>query len=424
MKEGIKMKRKNGFTLIELLAVIVILAIIALIATPIILGIVEDAKRDAFLRSVELVVSTTDLDMATKTFENEYTYTITDGVVSNLEIGIKNTEGMNGSIKYNKEGKEIYAIYNGKYCVKKTDGMEKAEISDYVEGECVIEFPIYANGQRVYFDVVKGTGCTMEEYASSYDSTALDYQNSLTGYNGVDKTGNQNSCLLFYAFNDEGGTTVNLLLDHNTIGTDYWTDADTDSNANGPITVLNDLKTATTSWNGTITPENYSVAQTGYGNYTIAYQTEGYKARLITAQEVAKITGADTKEGLLFDESTTSYDKWFYFDSLSSSVSSTCTSGDTSGCQYGWLYDRTSTSCKDWGCYNNADAGMTGWGYWTGTSAPGDSNYAWLVGDYGALDFDSLSTIGDSSGGRPVITVLKSKLSPGEAPIQPSTSSQ
>ena len=415
------MKRKNGFTLIELLAVIVILAIIALIATPIILGIVEDAKRDAFLRSVELVVSTTDLDMATKTFENEYTYTITDGVVSNLEIGIKNTEGMNGSIKYNKEGKEIYAIYNGKYCVKKTDGMEKAEISDYVEGECVIEFPIYANGQRVYFDVVKGTGCTMEEYASSYDSTALDYQNSLTGYNGVDKTGNQNSCLLFYAFNDEGGTTVNLLLDHNTIGTDYWTDADTDSNATGPITVLNDLKTATTSWNGTITPENYRVAQTGYGNYMIAYQTEGYKARLITAQEVAKITGADTKEGLLFDESTTSYSKRFYFDSLSSSESSTCKSGDTSGCQYGWLYDRTHTPCKNRGCYNNAD--VTTYGYCTGTSAPGTSSYAWFVDYFGGLGINGVDH-SNFLGARPVITVLKSKLSPGEAPIQPSTSSE
>ena len=43
------MKRKNGFTLIELLAVIVILAIIALIATPIILGIVDNARKDAFL---------------------------------------------------------------------------------------------------------------------------------------------------------------------------------------------------------------------------------------------------------------------------------------------------------------------------------------------------------------------------------------
>ena len=130
-------KNKNAFTLIELLAVIVILAVIALIATPIILGIVEDAKKDAFLRSVELVISTTDIDIASKTFEEEYTYTITDGNISNLELGIKNTDGMNGSIIYDMEGKEVYAIHNGVYCVKKTADMSKAEISDYVEGECL-----------------------------------------------------------------------------------------------------------------------------------------------------------------------------------------------------------------------------------------------------------------------------------------------
>ena len=49
--------RKNGFTLIELLAVIVILAIIALIATPIILGIINDAREKANERSVELYAS-------------------------------------------------------------------------------------------------------------------------------------------------------------------------------------------------------------------------------------------------------------------------------------------------------------------------------------------------------------------------------
>ncbi len=41
------MKSKNGFTLIELLAVIVILAIIALIATPIVLNIIEKARAGA-----------------------------------------------------------------------------------------------------------------------------------------------------------------------------------------------------------------------------------------------------------------------------------------------------------------------------------------------------------------------------------------
>ena len=45
---------KKGFTLIELLAVIVILAIIALIATPIILGIINDAREESNERSVEL----------------------------------------------------------------------------------------------------------------------------------------------------------------------------------------------------------------------------------------------------------------------------------------------------------------------------------------------------------------------------------
>ncbi len=38
---------KKGFTLIELLAVIVILAIIALITAPIILNVIEDARRDS-----------------------------------------------------------------------------------------------------------------------------------------------------------------------------------------------------------------------------------------------------------------------------------------------------------------------------------------------------------------------------------------
>ena len=41
------MKNKKGFTLIELLAVIVILAIIALIATPIILNMINDARKNA-----------------------------------------------------------------------------------------------------------------------------------------------------------------------------------------------------------------------------------------------------------------------------------------------------------------------------------------------------------------------------------------
>jgi len=74
-------KHKNAFTLIELLAVIVILAIIALIATPIILGIVEDAKKDAFVRSTELLVESTNIDVMNKITEEGYEYDVIDGKI-------------------------------------------------------------------------------------------------------------------------------------------------------------------------------------------------------------------------------------------------------------------------------------------------------------------------------------------------------
>ena len=46
------MRNKKGFTLIELLAVIIILAVIALIATPVVLNVIENSKKEAFKDSV------------------------------------------------------------------------------------------------------------------------------------------------------------------------------------------------------------------------------------------------------------------------------------------------------------------------------------------------------------------------------------
>ena len=48
---------KKGFTLIELLAVIIILAIVALIATPIVLNVVDDAKDSAAKSEASMIVS-------------------------------------------------------------------------------------------------------------------------------------------------------------------------------------------------------------------------------------------------------------------------------------------------------------------------------------------------------------------------------
>ena len=67
-----KSKKNNGFTLIELIAVLVIMAIIALIVTPLVMSIIRKArisadKRsvDAYGRSVELAIATHLLDTGT-----------------------------------------------------------------------------------------------------------------------------------------------------------------------------------------------------------------------------------------------------------------------------------------------------------------------------------------------------------------------
>ena len=370
------------------------------------------------------------MDIVNKVYEKEYRYNITNGQIPELDISAKNTEGMNGFIIYSDEFNERYAIHNDKYCVMRSYNMTKAKIFDYVEGNCET-LKDFNNGDRVYFDVSKGTGCTMEEYASSYDSTISDYQNSLTGYNGLNGTNGQNGCLLFYAFNDNGSETVDLLLDHNVVDQDNWTASGMSSNKNGPLTVLSDLMGATNLWKGTITPEDYVVKQivtgsdgteTIYGDYKIRYETNPsgfYKARLITANDIAKITGADIR--INWDESKSgklSYGSSYYFENLTENSAPACTdNNDATVCQYGWLYDRTSTTCENNGCYNNADARLTGYGYWTGTSALGHSNGVWLVSANGSL----LLAYGTSNDGgvRPVITVSKSKISHGLAPIVP-----
>ena len=163
----------------------------------------------------------------------------------------------------------------------------------------------------------------------------------------------------------------------------------------------------TKSWVGTKTPSNYTMDQTGQtsnANYTIDYSS--YKARLITAQEVATITDYSG-----WDEKVSANSKWYYFDSKTTTASDTCKSGksgDTSGCQYGWLYDRTHTNCTESGCLNNSDVEI--YGYWTSSSRAANSYGAWRVYGLGNVA-DNLVNDSSDYGVRPVIEVLKSKLS-------------
>ena len=88
---------KRGFTLIELLAVIVILAIIALIATPIVLSIINETKESALLRSADFYIKALENQIMLENMKeggnfNPNTCDIVDGVVTcegkeiNLEV--------------------------------------------------------------------------------------------------------------------------------------------------------------------------------------------------------------------------------------------------------------------------------------------------------------------------------------------------
>ena len=382
------MKKRNGFTLIELLAVIVILAIIAVIATPIIVGIIEDSRKAAFERSVEGIIHATDIDFGTQEVLSNEPYTISNGVLNKtLKTPIKNIDGFNGKIVYDEKGNSTYAIYNDKWCMKKTS--EGIIIEEYNSETCKIEIRVRQeitkkNGQPIYFDVVNGVDCT------NYHP-----DNSKTGYNGITTTTeNQTSCLKLYAFlYNEGDTEVNLLLDHNTTERTYWAGRDTANNANGPIDLLTNLKTDTSNWVGTLTPEDYIVSQTGRGNYTIDYDnlddSLDYKAMVINADEIAKITGAYEINN--WRETTADYDyDWYFFDSLSTQASYTCKHGDFTGCRYAWLTDDSY--------------------YWTSTSAYGNAGLTavWVV--YGtSITYDYVSN-GSGCGVRLVIEVPVSNL--------------
>ena len=69
------MKNKKGFTLIELLAVIVVLAVIALIATPIVMNTIKNVKKGAAERSVDRYIK----QIATTVATEKLTGNILDG---------------------------------------------------------------------------------------------------------------------------------------------------------------------------------------------------------------------------------------------------------------------------------------------------------------------------------------------------------
>ena len=138
------MRKEKGFTLIELLAVIVILAIIALIATPIVLNI---ARKGAFARSAEGVLKASKIYYASSLIEEvtpkEQEFTCDNKTCvteSNIKLDVDGSMG-EGNVKITSDGKISFELGNGTYCAEKEEDSDKITITEKKCGEIVINKP-------------------------------------------------------------------------------------------------------------------------------------------------------------------------------------------------------------------------------------------------------------------------------------------
>ncbi len=125
---------KKGFSLIELLAVITILAVIAIITMPVIFGVVENSRMNAFTNSVEEMknVAVMDYNEYARGGEVIYNYSDNNLVCSGCDAGTDleldftgDIEGGSGTITV-EDGEVIsLSIENSQF--KATDNNGKVE---------------------------------------------------------------------------------------------------------------------------------------------------------------------------------------------------------------------------------------------------------------------------------------------------------
>ena len=372
---------KKGFTLIELLAVIVILAVISLIATPMILGVIETSKESSakvsaygYIDAVETQVAINELD-ANKTNIEDGVYEVED---------LKNTYGLvvkgelptsNSWVKIEKGQVVDYSLKIGEYVVNYSESgattTKGEEITTKPDGSVVKQGPTKIEASET--DTHRGI--------VYLDPTNL--SNVCNAENSVSTTETKTGCMKWYIFNDDGNNYT-MILDHNTTARIRWND----NGSNVPYeesnlySVVQDLKT-TSGW--IVEP------------------------KLITAEEINTITGKT-------DFDSTSSNSWYYLDTVTQTKEIFT---ETKRSKYDWLYNNL-TLCKtdniDYGCsiedkniytgYGTAGEGNT-YAYWIATIV-GDTNgtNVWRVTRAGSLG--DYSSNNPNHGIRPVITISKS----------------
>ena len=404
---------KKGFTLIELLAVIVILAVIALIATPIILNIIEDSKKQSIISSAQLYVDGLQNRIASENMTREFnpsSCTVTNGNITCdsqvLDYTVDGQAPTSGTISFNNGVISGYQLYISGYTVTKS-----GSIVTIVKGQPTPTHTAYTIGQLLQYDPVNNEICTS-------GSTCYKWR-------------------VITANDTASNTTITLQMDHNLINTVAWvTPEDYDGefgvrkNDQGPITALQALETATSTWDdslklnysydtslgGTNTGSHYGTLSCLNGACTVAGSqiTSNLKVRMITGEEVRALTlAAGAASGTKADNWTVAdnYVSSGYYFSDSGHILGTSTyveSGQTGSTTLSWLIENTS-DYTDSGATDNT-YGDANWGYWTLSPIANYPNFAWSLGNQGIIyswDYDYIDNA-NTYGARPVITLPKS----------------
>lgn len=142
------MNKNKGFTLIELLAVIVILAIIALIATPLIMNIINDVKKGAFLDNSYAIINAAEQGYAKGLIKNKNSelteYEYINGTMKlqqgNVEVNYKGSSPESGNLLINEEGEVGIAFYSNGWCAIKLFDSEELNLKKVNnKTDCVFE---------------------------------------------------------------------------------------------------------------------------------------------------------------------------------------------------------------------------------------------------------------------------------------------
>ena len=368
-------KKKKGFTLIELLAVIVVLAVIILIAVMAIIPRMNNAKQNAFASEVMVYIKGAQEAFVESTMEGSTgTHCFTVDYLNKFKID-KKSEDYSGFVTIDSSGAGTAYIKNSKYMIdgkagvlSKKDVTNASDFSVDMPEVCQdVPVTIYEDGTAIYFNPNTSEKCTEEEAS---ENTSI-------------KAG----CMRWFTFGDNGTTTVNMLLDHDTTTVVSWaTKADYKKAGGleenypnidlGPVTVLKQTSSDTSAWDESVKSS----------------------VRLISASEIAEITGYAETNG---SEWQNAKSNTFFFDTNTSTRDISINSEGKSA--YAWLFENTS-GCKSYGC----NVEKYTYGYWTSDGAADDVSTAWCVDSNGKIIAKSLTySYYTGYGVRPVITISK-----------------